>query len=207
MARTTARQAFTRSRAKRVSNREAAAKAMKAAREKFLQQLSVLGAAINQKSDKKPVTVPMENSNTRKPVLQNHKITEYYLVMSRGRENVPKSSRQIERTLDIHPNKSLGRGETFNKGPLSSHISAGNSTVGHEVITLDDSDDDGEEAINRSQIMLGYTSDNNTSDMESSVESPFTDSNISLRVGDDIEIVDMLPPIPLRDHPVVDLDD
>lgn len=41
----------------------------------------------------------------------------------------------------------------------------------------------------------------------SNLGTSFEELNLKVHIDEDIEIVDMLPPIPLRNHPVYDIDE
>lgn len=221
MARVTARQAFTRSRTKKFQERDQKAKELKLAKQKFIQQiLGVVNARNNrQPSERKPVsqtsTSSSSTSSNNKHQVLNHKITDYYSVKAKGRENVPQTPPRLGRNLKQQQRK---------KDSNSFH----DSSIDSEplIITIGDTDDEEEEedlktdneAENNVQDRLSQdykTSedssyderDENGSTSGSQLESPFVDPNFSIKVEEDLEIVGMLPPIALRDHPVIDLDE
>lgn len=215
MVRVTARQAQVRTRAKtrKFQERDDRAQILNRAREKYLHQLSILGVAFRAHNDKKPL-INNNTSRTKKPPTPNHKITDYYSVRSRGRENVPQTPPQVGRNQRHSTGKitSASNGSTDGKWPL--------------VITLGDTDDESETDIESDipDSPRSETNDENEEYVQSnpstietetparnltqrSIESPFSDPNFSIRLDEDLEIVDMLPPIALRDHPVFDLEE
>lgn len=206
MVRVTARQAFTRSRVKKLHERDERAKQLNVAKKKFQQlQLSVLGVSIKSRGPKKA----NQALNSNKTITPNRKITDYYSVRSRGTENIPLSPPQVGRSPEY-----LSR-----KLDMSIYIPADGQPI---VITLDDTDEESENEIIQERLRFCERSDDYSSrnpsissdEPKPNVEdtsptplrSPFNDPNFSIKLEDDLEIVDILPPIPLRDHPVVDLE-
>lgn len=220
MARVTARQAFTRARSKKFQELDRKAKELRQAKQRFFQQiLGVVNTKNNKPSERKPVSqLPSSSSlsstlvtsSNKHNQMLNHKITEYYSVKAKGRENVPQTPPRLGRNIRQHRNKS--NNNTYNSSIDGDPI----------VITIEDTDDEQDldtdnEVENDIQDRLSqdYKTSEDTSDDERDecgstsgrpLESPFMDPNFSIKLEEDLEIVDMLPPIALRDHPVIDLD-
>lgn len=215
MARVTARQAQvrTRAKAKKFQERDERAQILNQAREKYLRQLSILGVALRVQNDKKPL-INNNTSSAKKPPTTNHKITDYYSVRSKGRENVPLTPPLV------------GRNQRQPRAKITSCINGSTDGEWPLVITLGDTDDESDTEVedDTSSRLHSETNEENDEDLRSnpsisetepfagnishtSMLSPFIDPNFSIKLDEDLEIVDMLPPIALRDHPVVDLEE
>lgn len=211
MARITARQAYTRARTKRDKRRLDLDRAMVEARNRYIKQLSdvVRLAEVENKG-----MVPATSRSKRSPALRrnqsldNTKITDFFSKQTRG---ITTSSPKV-----------ISR-------PRSRSTNAIIDMNGIEIITIDDDDDVDEVVNNRSSDITPNneeqaqitTSDSNIDNLPSELPDikPFQQLTLSdlsnsfeeimtkLNVDEDIEIVEMLPPIPLRDHPVHDIDD
>jgi len=229
MARTTARQAFTRARSRREKGRYEATKTRLAARTKYLQLMSDLKEIAETQSATnssrsanalRPASQEIDNSlpqassksraRSRKNVSQNTKITDYYTVLSRGRENMSKSPPHETRSqILLRPS----RGENPTDHRKAQGITSNRAVIDNpETITISDSEEtDGGHVTNvfTDRRMKFDPDPANPSDASPLVKLnvSFKDLNVSVKVDEDIEIVDMLPPICLRDHPVVDLED
>lgn len=267
MARITARQAHTRSRTRRETSRAQARKTREDARRKFLRQVARLNQNMsaqvidshdddnddepqhnNQDHENDiaigPAKIPLHKGTKRKGPRRidrnNRKITEYFHVSSRSRENIPKSP-QPPRIFATRPQSQgrLGR-------PISEPMISRNSSDIEVIEILSDSDcpseceDEDEEQedsycheadhnqqVNDQNGNLVDGSMAQDSSYESlTYESPlkkemvdckptivampnglFQGLNSSIKVDDELEIVDILPPISLRDHPVFDLEE
>lgn len=233
MARITARQAFTRSRARRENQRSEQARVINEARRKYIRQLTDLGLMAtenrqvtnsslddddssgsgSQKSEpsKFPRKLPIHGRKIRlrRGAENNKKITDYFTVQSRGRENLPKSPQLIVRTstnTTTTTPRQLSRTGTPSSTPRYSR--EGNIHSDVEIVTLSDSDDDSNDnTVSSIACHLSVKSEqfDNSDNPSLPITSPFKD--LSVKVDEDIEIVDMLPPIPLREHPVFEIEE
>lgn len=140
----------------------------------------------------------------------NKKITDYYPVASRGRENLAMSpiSTISHLTTSMALNSTSGRPK---RSPKKMPAIQKQRKV--EIVTICDTDD--EDDIVRSNRLI-------TEKLKQSEKICQLDLKHSIKLSDpegikqeltdctgdaDIEIVEVLPPIPLRDHPIYDLDD
>lgn len=199
MARITARQALTRARSRRDKRREETSRAMAEAKTNYLRKLSNIGIMVPNQSNQENRANEQSNDNKpkigrpRKNVENNLKITDFFPVHSRGRENLPKSPQ------------------------VSKHM----TRIGEvDVVTISDSEDDNEISAHCNPQNL-QKCDHNKSELSKStllkkeppdVKAEFKQGgsleiSTSLRLDQDVEIVTILPPIPLRDHPLYDLED
>lgn len=210
MARVTARQAFTRAKVRRTLARASNSRNLNESTKGFANQVSRLGALkLTQQHISGPSIEDANNNllgglaaatvskrSSRKATkssitAHNRKITDYYPVLLRGRENVPKSPQQV-----VSPRL---------RGPQPSfqeHI---------EVITIDSSD---EESNQHSSPSTSDTFRMKTEPLDHKCQLPqalglkisFDNLNIDSKLDEEIEIVDMLPPIPLRKHEIFDIE-
>lgn len=251
MARVTARHAFTRSKAKRQKQRDAEKNQLTDARRIYLlhlaEMLNIQGKPNGGgESSGVPKVGQQNGDNTnpraliRQPLASNRKLTDFYPVYSRGRENIPKSP-----PAPKVRGPSIYRQHSTNLRPLR--------PGSPELIIIDDSSDDDDGESNRSlgnSYCSNRSTDSNPTDTENvappsesrptlidqnanivpqanshhfSVSVPALKDvkpiilnsngpipqldNLSLSVDEEVEITAFLPPIPLRDHEVFDLED
>lgn len=251
MARITARQAQTRSRTRRENTRSRAKNAREEIRQNYLRQVAELRDRIraSQSSgadEMKPPAGPQDDDNdndsannwpakirlqkvsntkkvSRRANHNNRKITDFFQIFSRSRENIPKSPPPLPPI--IRP-QSQGR-----LGPRIEPLISRNSTD-IEVITISSDSDSSSQCDQDEEDEDDYSGDEDAyghdAKQAESPDSPpsthpnpdtldckpliipsdkfFARLNTSMAADDDLEIVDMLPPISLRDHPVVDLE-
>lgn len=134
---------------------------------------------------------------TKKEIAKdNRKITDYYSICSRGRENCPKTPPTLKPlSYRLISMESLNITDTYKTGETNKRKSRA------ETITICDTDDEDKVVIRNKlttqKLMLPKYSLNNNVKQEMDQEES----------DEDVEIVEMLPPIPLRNHPVHDLED
>lgn len=184
MARITARQAHTRAKYKRNVKRNDTSKAHSEARNRYIRQLWNAGIAVQDENNEDRKIPPGKLINKEKGLRlqKNSKITDFFTVKSARIQTMPDPRNHSKRNCI-------------------------------EIITLDNDDDD--DTSDRNNNMpphlrepaeikpLSHRRSINAADLGSS----FRDLNLSVTVDEDIEIVEMLPPIPLRNHPVFDIDE
>lgn len=237
MGRITARLASTRARSRRENKREETTRTLQEARTRYINQLSGLGIMRNPESrlliqsnensisestisdnrEAKPKSLPRGKIQLRKAAEDNRKITDYYQLIHRGRENLVKSPLHIIRApsaSDRLSNSSVFTNYERPKLNMTTRRSSRNSgSTDVEVITLTDSEDCEENnncSSNRIPEVKYKLPPAERIECSSSLvsETSFKDLNIEgVKIDEDIEIVEMLPPIPLRDHPLVDLEE
>lgn len=157
----------------------------------------------------------------RKAPDQNTKITDFYQILKRGRENIPKSP-QITRSQSLSTSimDTMHANSPNLSDSLTRTLSFKSGTT--EVITISESDDDTDKEgldVKKTETNSQVSS---TDDLHpelkleqnarcdtplNNILGTLNDLNVGATADEDIEIVDMLPPIPLRDHPVVDVED
>lgn len=235
MARVTARKAYLKAKERQEGKRnKVAAKAKKHLDPSNLEQPQQVENPLDQElssQDNKSIFASTKRTRARKGLENNRKITEFYQILKRGRENLPKSPR-VTRSPNVP--RML---EVSNIIQASSIVSSTRLTKAlpddpsDEVITIDDSDDDSDDAqrsqatqdgcdtrltepeisLNNSQFSgletkLKLEEDPSCPSPSCKLES-FKDLKVEANTDEDVEVLDVLPPIPLRDHPVFDLDD
>lgn len=158
----------------------------------------------------------------------NRKITDYFSVASKGRENIPKSSHYGQTRPVIylpgtdfnHSISSLSTLTPPNKYKMS-HYSPTALGKNIDLITLSDSEHDSSIPMYPTQQNASHNRVSRDSDMptlSNNLQQPdnslkttsilySTDETTRDETEDDIEILDMLPPIPLRDHPIHDVEE
>lgn len=210
MARITARQAYTRAKLKRERRRHDLDKAMIEARDRYIRQLSDIGILVqdentDQRSRPTRTNNNIGSNNKRSPGLkrsltQNTKITDFFAVLSRGRDNVPKfQACRRSSSSKLNVTSSLGQNAI-------------------EVITIDDSETETCDDNNNNSNQISKHCDLIPQQIQSDVKpfqhlnisnlgTSFEELNLKVKVDEDIEIVEMLPPIPLRNHPVFELEE
>lgn len=187
MARVTARQAFTRARTKRMRTRAEMNKNLVRQKNNYVQQLSNMGVDVKLP----PSTRATVKRQTRNQEDTHKKITDYF-----ASTNKLEFKAMTKKTLRT-----------------SSYI----DTNGIEIITLEESDlennnstIDENDPRNVSGSLPGdfnrSASDSTRTD-NSIFGSSLSDLDIKIKIDEDVEIVEMLPPIPLRDHPIHEIDD
>lgn len=207
MVRITARQAYTRSRSKRERKKVDIDKALVEARRRYIRQLSSLSdltSDINNnfnddsenqrdRSNPQPMT---SRSITRKASSRrntsdslNKKITDFF-----------SKTTHLESVHKFRANHSLRTSSSINRD-------------GIETITIYDSenDDNGgtspDDSTTSNDACPESSSSTETHPIKlESMQCRLSLDGLKLRVDEEIEIVEMLPPIPLRDHPVFDVD-
>jgi len=201
MVRTTARQAYTRSRASRERKRVESTRELVEGRRKYIRQLASLRDLSYGNNNTAPHDNPQPDRTTSKPstsksTVRNRaedlrkKITDFFPKVSHPEYLLTKirSSRPIHTTSFVDPD-------------------------GTETITIHDSEDDEnvrtspDVSLSAQQFSSGTSSPYEQSVKAEPVQSNLSLDGLTLRLEEDIEIVDILPPIPLRDHPVFDLDE
>lgn len=226
MARITARQAYTRTRTKREQRKAESNRAILEARNRYIRQLSDVGLIVQNETNQMR-SGPNDNTSgpskfdhtmqtasgkrkTRisKTNVNNRKITDYFPILTKGRENIQKSPIPIT------------RGNRLRFFQVRRQSCSSSDQV--ECITINsdcESDDDNNNNIKDNSVAQAQaTIENTICKIEptninqrklslSKLDTSFGELNIKVIVDDDVEIVDMLPPIPLRDHPVHELDD
>lgn len=228
MARVTARTAYTRARSRRENSRAETTRQVAEARSRYVQQMADL-ASISAKvanTENLPTAQKIKLSTKceamfKKAAAENRKITDYYHVLSKGRENVPKSPSQIARVRRIstpHMMAPIVR----RPRPVSNVSCSSPCNSDHiddvECITISDTEEDtlgSSIAHENSEINNNENDTSGTPRRRTPVKSEILNSplakispeEITAKIDDDIEITDILPPIPLRDHPVYEVEE
>jgi hypothetical protein len=170
MARITARQAFTRARARRIKSRTEQHKALMNQRNIFAQQLQA-----HEQSDAKTT-----RRSRRAMDEKSKKITDYFVTTNKlclGVKKMHTNSKQIEViTIDCDANNNQDEG------------------IENDPHNVNSSSEFSDVSDNKSNIEVSH--------LGASLE----DLGIEVKVEEDVEIVEILPPIPLRDHPVHEID-
>ena len=204
MARITARQAFTRAKSRQDKRKSELARTLLQARDRYINQLVTAGISYRDENpfrnlSKRTLTHPedsgrpLQMAKRKAATANNKKITDYFPVTTEGRENVFKNSHTKRQSTSSRLN-----------------ISSSFDLNGTEIITIGDSGsesfDDNNNHSNHHQLPQHDVKPCQPLNVNN-LNTSFQELNFSLQVDDDIEIVEMLPPIPLRDHPVFDLDE
>lgn len=234
MVRITARQAFTRAKTRREKGKIDTNKALVEARRRYVRQLADVGIEFQGASQLSQLAQPStsEEATTkgrgRKPI-QHHqqpgtkKITDYFC-KTRTLEFNPRVKQPLKTSSSFDPNgiecvtiydsdneacvgnnnMDIQNDNVLNTPQRStSYDSAGNSFWE----TSSDSN-------NSNQVQLGSRQPS-TEDFKplvakldiSNLGVSFEDLKLKVKVNEDVEIVDMLPPIPLRKHEIYELED
>lgn len=150
-------------------------------------------------------------SNIAATSLIDKKITDYFAVRPRGCEGIPKSPKVSAKSKKNSNLNALNGRKSVISPPNSLSGSDDNNNV--EVISLIDSDDDcdGVDSNNLGSSKRSPRVHNNISlksewkrrifGTDSSKKELCDYQNERLQIDEDVEIVEILPPIPLRDHP------
>lgn len=219
MARITARHAFTRAKTKREKSKAELKKALLEARKRYVKQLSDVGIEVQGGSqvEHAPKTVP--RGRPRKEPLINapiaaKKITDYF-PRTRTLEFMPKVKLPLLTSSSFDPNGI----ECVTIYDSDQDLCDDNNNTSYNRTTTNyrtsssfgDNKSDSSTSCNSSSI---YTSSHPTIDTKlihakldiSKLGTSFEDLELKVKVDQDVEIVDMLPPIPLRKHQIFDID-
>lgn len=151
-------------------------------------------------------------SNIAATSLIDKKITDYFAVRPRGCEGIPKSPKVTRKPKKISNLNALNGRNSVASTPNSLSGSDDNNKV--EVISLIDSDDDCDgldstnlgsskrsSRVHNDLMSLKSEWKRRISRTDSSKKEPCGNSKVNSQTDEDVEIVEILPPIPLRDHP------
>lgn len=204
MARVTARNAFAKTRAKRRNGGPTPG-----IRQRYVINLPLFNTDSN--SQQSSISSTSRNQDSVQPgsskkraqaiKTPNWKITDYFAVLSKGRENVPKSPQSLARAQ-----RATNRLRQSLKSKCAPEVDA-------LLITISDSEDDNPDhdkplIASDDRKIVEIKSDIKTETDPIKTEPCNIDFNeIPDDSNEDIEIITTLPPISLRDHPVLELED
>lgn len=235
MARVTARQAFRKAQERiKGKNGRPAKRTNKDILESHLrqqsdqsQQADTTGQPLFPRLEIKPTLKTTRATKNRKALDNNRKITDFYQVIKRDRENILKTPPTIRtRALAVsqisNDTMQTTASTTAQKWPKPLP-----SDPASEIILICDSEDEDDadsgarnvehtkimgiensiiyDQTSNSELLLNLKLNSGCSSPSSELEN-FKDLTVAKKADDDIEVLDILPPIPLRDHPVFDLD-
>lgn len=221
MARVTARQAFTRAKSKRTKDKSASDRALLEARRRYIRQLGQVGIQVEgasqlmQEQDR-PVSKAQTNiikkrpSPTRNAAITSRKITDYFAVTKNLDliTRVRKPMARITSTRDQNGVEVITIDEDDSDIPDSNNNHDNNENNNISLETLNSSD----WSSSSGGSTPGSSKNGDIKPLRckldlSNLGKSFDELNLRVPIDEDIEIVDMLPPIPLRNHPVFDIDD
>lgn len=240
MARVTARQAFTRSRSKRLKEKADTDRSMLEARRRYVRQLSSVGIHVEGGSQSADDQVPASQRRPGRQIRQQSgfkKITDYFAA-TKSLEFSPKRKQPLRTSVSLDPNgiECVTIYDSDNDSAESHDVNQpthANDNNQENEKQHENNNDPGTSNANFSSTSDGGTSgfwDTSSESGNSSKSAPastssaldikplitkldhsslgvsFEDLKLKIRVEEDIEVVDILPPIPLRKHEIFDID-
>lgn len=231
MARVSARQAYTRAKSKRQKTRAESQKAMVEARLKYVKQLTILGVSAEQlhESKRSPRSRTRQTASTSDN-MGSKKITDYFPVtrnldlMHKVKSSKPMFSSSLDpsgvETITIYDSEQEDNPDNDDNNNNSATTNNSNNSGGSNSINNENLNtswhsslwDSSYESNNCDQSTLPAknTAQTDLKPFRSKVDNLGTslqELKLKFQVDEEIEIVEMLPPIPLRNHPVFEVDE